>query len=119
MSFAMEWSPLRVAGLCKQLRSPDETAQRCNPGHRANTFPDSASLHPGYAGFSFKGKRWERIRKDVRQRYLLNAYRVLLTRARQGMVIVVPEGSSDDPSRAPGFYDPAHQLLAEIGVPAL
>ena len=69
--------------------------------------------------FGFKGKRWERVRKDLRQRYLLNAYRVLLTRARQGMVIVVPEGSSDDLSRAPSFYDPAHQLLSEIGVPDL
>ncbi len=69
--------------------------------------------------FGFKGKRWERIRKDIRQRYLLNAYRVLLTRARQGMVIVVPEGSREDPSRAPSFYDPAHRLLAELGVPAL
>jgi len=69
--------------------------------------------------FSFKGKRWERVRKDVRQRYLLNAYRVLLTRARQGMVIVVPEGSADDPSRAPAYYDPAFGLLASLGIPPL
>ncbi|MCE5233901.1 MAG: DUF2075 domain-containing protein [Mizugakiibacter sp.] len=69
--------------------------------------------------FSFKGKRWERIHKDVRQRYLLNAYRVLLTRARQGMVIVVPEGSADDPSRAPAYYDPAFKLLASLGIPEL
>ena len=69
--------------------------------------------------FGFKGKRWERVRKNIRQRYLLNAYRVLLTRARQGMVIVVPEGSRDDPSRAPSFYDPAHRLLSEIGIPSL
>jgi hypothetical protein len=69
--------------------------------------------------FGFKGKRWERVRKDVRQRYLLNAYRVLLTRARQGMVIVVPEGSADDPSRAPAYYDPAFHLFAELGVPSL
>jgi hypothetical protein len=69
--------------------------------------------------FSFKGKRWERIRKATRQRYLLNAYRVLLTRARQGMVIVVPEGSADDPSRAAAYYDPAFTLLADIGVPLL
>ena len=69
--------------------------------------------------FSFKGKRWQRVLKDVRQRYLLNAYRVLLTRARQGMVIVVPEGSADDPSRAPAYYDPAFKLLADLGVPSL
>ncbi|MDA3915292.1 DUF2075 domain-containing protein [Oleiagrimonas sp.] len=69
--------------------------------------------------FGFKGNRWEHVRKDIRQRYLLNAYRVLLTRARQGMVIVVPEGSDEDPSRAPSFYDPAYRLLSEVGVPAL
>lgn len=48
--------------------------------------------HDEWKYFGFKGKRWERVQKDARQRYLLNAYRVLLTRARQGMVIVVPEG---------------------------
>lgn len=69
--------------------------------------------------FGFKGKRWERVRKNLRQRYLLNAYRVLLTRARQGMVIVVPEGSAEDPSRAPAYYDPAFRLLAELGIPSL
>ncbi|HET8637456.1 MAG TPA: DUF2075 domain-containing protein [Acidobacteriaceae bacterium] len=69
--------------------------------------------------FGFKGKRWERIRKSIRQRYLLNAYRVLLTRARQGMVIVIPEGSDQDPSRAPGFYDPAYRLFTQIGIPVL
>lgn len=69
--------------------------------------------------FGFKGKRWERVRKDSRRRYLLNAYRVLLTRARQGMVIVVPEGDSTDPTRLPAFYNSAHQLLEDVGIPAL
>jgi hypothetical protein len=69
--------------------------------------------------FSFKGKRWEHVRRAARQRYLLNAYRVLLTRARQGMVIVVPEGSSEDPSRKPAHYDPAFALLASLGIPQL
>jgi hypothetical protein len=69
--------------------------------------------------FSFKGKRWEHVRSNTRQRYLLNAYRVLLTRARQGMVIVVPEGSVDDPSRAPAYYDPAFHLLVGLGIPLL
>ncbi|NCT67921.1 MAG: DUF2075 domain-containing protein [Rhodanobacteraceae bacterium] len=69
--------------------------------------------------FSFKGKRWERVRKAERRRYLLNAYWVLLTRARQGMVIVVPEGDEADVTRMPGFYDPLYRLLSEMGVPAL
>ncbi|HOG43661.1 MAG TPA: DUF2075 domain-containing protein, partial [bacterium] len=45
--------------------------------------------------FEFKGNKWLNIRKEERQRYLVNAYRVLLTRARQGMIIIVPEGSSE------------------------
>jgi hypothetical protein len=69
--------------------------------------------------FGFQGKRWNQVRKPDRQRYLLNAYRVLLTRARQGMVVVVPEGSRDDPTRDPGFYDSAFRLFTEVGVPEL
>lgn len=69
--------------------------------------------------FSFKGKQWQRVRQPVRQRYLLNAYRVLLTRARQGMVIVVPDGDGQDHTRQHGYYDPAHTLLTDIGIPSL
>src|SRR5437588_12621251 len=43
----------------------------------------------GWQHWSFVGDHWNRIRKSERQMYLKNAYRVLLTRARQGMVIVV------------------------------
>jgi hypothetical protein len=65
--------------------------------------------------WSFKGDRWERIRKTERKRYLKNAYRVLLTRARQGMVIVVPEGDLRDPTRRPEYYDPTFEYLSGIG----
>lgn len=68
---------------------------------------------------SFRGNKWQRINKIERQRYLKNAYRVLLTRARQGMVIVVPEGDSDDPTRSPNFYDPTYEYLKKIGFPIL
>lgn len=64
---------------------------------------------------SFRGNRWLRIAKHDRQRYLLNAYRVLLTRARQGMVIFVPPGDSEDPTRSPGFYDGTFDYLKSIG----
>lgn len=69
--------------------------------------------------FGFKGKRWERVLKDERRRYLLNAYRVLLTRARQGTVLVVPEGDALDATRAPEFYDPTFQLLRQVGIPEI
>jgi len=73
----------------------------------------------GWEYWSFKGDQWQRIRKAERQRYLLNAYRVLLTRARQGMVIVVPDGDRSDPTRNPAFYDSTYEYLADIGIPKL
>ena len=70
----------------------------------------------GWAHFSFVGSKWQHIHKPERQMYLKNAYRVLLTRARQGMVIVVPDGDVEDPTRAPAFYDPIYAYLRRIGL---
>lgn len=70
----------------------------------------------GWQHYSFVGDRWTRIRKSDRQAYLKNAYRVLLTRARQGMVVVVPEGDAHDPTRAAEFYDPTYEYLRSIGL---
>jgi len=65
--------------------------------------------------WSFCGDRWNHIRKEERKHYLKNAYRVLLTRARQGMIIVVPLGDAEDPTRNPLFYDATFEYLKEIG----
>ena len=67
----------------------------------------------------FRGSRWNRINKVERKRYLENAYRVLLTRARQGMVLVVPEGDAEDPTRSENFYDPTYSYLRSLGIPEL
>jgi hypothetical protein len=64
---------------------------------------------------SFCGSRWNKIKLLKRQNYLKNAYRVLLTRARQGMVVVVPSGDIEDPTRQPEYYDPTYQYLRGIG----
>ena len=69
----------------------------------------------GWEHFSFVGSHWNHIRKQERQVYLKNAYRVLLTRARQGMVIVIPSGSLEDLTRKKEFYDPTFDYLQEIG----
>lgn len=77
-------------------------------------------FHPGdWEHHSFEGSRWNRVRNEQRQRYLLNAYRVLLTRARQGMVIVVPEGQAGDPTRDASYYDPTYNWLSGLGIPVL
>jgi hypothetical protein len=73
----------------------------------------------GWQHHSFVGNRWQNIHKADRQLYLKNAYRVLLTRARQGMVIVVPEGTTQDPTRDPAFYDGTYRYLRSIGIEEL
>ena len=55
------------------------------------------------------------IRTGERKAYQINAYRVLLTRARQGMVICVPEGNPDDATRLAAFYDGTYNYLGQIG----
>jgi hypothetical protein len=61
-------------------------------------------------------RRGTTIRKGARRRYLKNAHRVLLTRARQGMVVVVPSGDIEDPTRHPTFYDPTYEYLVRSGL---
>jgi hypothetical protein len=70
----------------------------------------------GWEHWSFCGSRWTQIRAPDRKTYLKNAYRVLLTRARQGMVIVVPEGDRTDPPRRPEYYDPTFDYLRSLGL---
>lgn len=73
----------------------------------------------GWRHHQFVGNKWQNIHKAERQLYLKNAYRVLLTRARQGMVIVVPSGDPEDPTRDAEFYDPIYHYLKEVGIPSL
>ena len=73
----------------------------------------------GWKSFSFVGSRWNNINKEERKLYLKNAYRVLLTRARQGMVIVVPEGDEEDATRKPEYYEETFEYLKNIGIKIL
>ncbi len=73
----------------------------------------------GWEQYSFVGTKWNHINKAERKLYLKNAYRVLLTRARQGMVIVVPTGDIEDPTRNPEFYSPTFEYLEQIGFEVL
>ena len=72
-----------------------------------------------WQNFSFTGNRWMNIRAEERKAYQINAYRVLLTRARQGMVICVPEGNPEDQTRLPEFYDGTYRYLKDIGIPEI
>lgn len=66
--------------------------------------------------FQFRGTRWNHVNIEMRQKYLKNAYRVLLTRSRQGMAIFVPEGKEDDLSRKPEYYNGIYEYLKQIGI---
>ncbi len=75
--------------------------------------------------YKFNGKdRWNPENNDDNKKYMLNAYRVLLTRARQGLVICVPEGNSnkmpegfpEDPTRLPEFYNGTYEYLKSLGL---
>ena len=73
----------------------------------------------GWNYHDFRGDRWTNIKNPDNRNYLKNAYRVLLTRARQGMVLFIPPGEPSDPTRSPAFYDPTFNYLAELGIPTL
>lgn len=73
----------------------------------------------GWKTYSFIGSKWQNINKEERKKYLINAYRVLLTRARQGMVIVVPEGNIEDHTRRNEFYDETFNYLKNTGISLL
>ena len=78
--------------------------------------------------YKFNGKnKWNPENNIENQKYMLNAYRVLLTRARQGIVICVPEGNCnlnsegfpEDGTRLPEFYDGAYKYFKAIGMEEL
>jgi hypothetical protein len=81
-----------------------------------------ADLRFGSSGWSFhdfRGDRWTNVNNTDNRTYLKNAYRVLLTRARQGMIIFVPPGEAKDRTRPPEFYDATWNYLRELGIPAV
>ena len=73
----------------------------------------------GWTYHDFRGDRWTDIHKLENRNYLRNAYRVLLTRARQGMVIFIPSGEPTDPTRSSAYYDSTFTYLRDIGIPVI
>lgn len=66
--------------------------------------------------YTFRNNKWQKNKQEINQKYQINAYRVLLTRARQGMILCVPEGNKEDPTRQPEFYDNTYKYLESIGL---
>ena len=70
----------------------------------------------GFEYFKFRGTKWNHVNQEQRQHYLKNAYRVLMTRARQGLIIYIPEGDEEDPSRLTEYYEGTYQYLKHVGI---
>lgn len=70
----------------------------------------------GFEYYSFNGSKWQNINKKENILYLKNSYRVLMTRARQGFVIFIPEGCINDDTRAPKYYAGVYNYLKNIGI---
>ena len=66
--------------------------------------------------YSFIGSKWNKVSNEDRIKYLINSYRVLLTRARQGMIIYIPIGDSNDITSLPEFYDCTFEYLKSLGI---
>lgn len=75
----------------------------------------------GWDYYSFRGTKWNKRNKEEQKRYLVNSYRVLLTRARQGMVIFVPKGvdPEEDATRDSIFYNSIYEYLKLCGIDEL
>ena len=71
--------------------------------------------------YSFRGNKWVKRKQPEQKRYLLNSYRVLLTRSRQGMVIFVPIGTDEDEdkTRCKEYYDGIFNYLQSCGIKTL
>lgn len=78
-----------------------------------------ADLRRGETNWDFKrfsGTEWQNNNSDIDQQFVLNTYRVLMTRAREGMIIFVPQGDEQDDTRLPQFYDPIYSYLKSCGL---
>lgn len=72
-----------------------------------------------WRNYNFVGDKWQKIHNENSKAFQKNAYRVLMTRARQGMILVVPEGSHEDKTRKPEFYDSTYNYFKKIGIPEI
>ncbi len=77
------------------------------------------TYYSGFNGVKWTGESYadkNETELTENQRYQKNAYRVLLTRARRGMIICVPEGDESDPTRPSKNYDPTYNYLKSLGI---
>jgi hypothetical protein len=77
---------------------------------------DLRKAEKGWSFHAFKGTKWQIERQEERKQFIINKYRVLLTRGREGLIIFVPEGSYVDHTRPHENYDNTYEYLRVIGI---
>jgi len=77
---------------------------------------DFRRVNGNWSYHKFRGTTWQNINNNAQRVFLANAYRVLLTPARQGLIIYVPGGDKDDITRSPDFYDGVVEFLEDCGI---
>ena len=73
----------------------------------------------GWIYQAFRGTKWQAVNDKSKRLYLKNAYRVILTRARQGMIVFIPNGDALDHTRPASFYDGTFEYLQSCGIPVI
>ena len=73
----------------------------------------------GWLFRNFSGSRWGSLKNEIDRQYLLNTYRVLLTRARRGLVLWIPQGDISDETRLPSSFDSTADYLIRCGLPVI
>lgn len=77
---------------------------------------DLRRINNQWSFHKFRGTKWSNTRKNIDKTYTLNKYRVLLTRAREGMIIWVPIGSDEDHTRKPEYNEGTYNYLKSCGI---
>lgn len=67
----------------------------------------------------FSGSRWSNVGREIDRQYLLNTYRVLLTRAREGLIVWIPAGDDNDPTRPSAPLNATAEYLIHCGLPMI
>jgi hypothetical protein len=72
-----------------------------------------------WAFHRFVGTKWQNVHSSDKKQFILNKYRVLMTRAREGMVFWIPEGDPNDYTRIPEYYNSNYNYLTDCGLKVL
>jgi DUF2075 family protein len=73
----------------------------------------------GWAFQNFSGSRWGSLKHEIDRQYVLNTYRVLLTRARRGLILWIPQGDISDETRLSSSFDSIADYLIRCGLPVI